>query len=154
MKLSLEVEIAAPAAALMPLLLDHARLPLWMSGLVESEQTSPGEPGVGTTFRQVFALGPLRVPLEGALLTFDPPRAFAFEATLQPVLPLSPPMVIRGTWTLTERDGHTTVHYAEESTVDHAAFAFFGPLLAPRVRARHAQAFATLKRLVETGSSL
>lgn len=154
MKNVLEVHIRAPAADLMPLLLDHSRLPLWMEGLVESEQTSPGAPGPGTTFRQVFRAGPLRIVLTGRLTTFAPPNSFAFEADIAPLLPMAPGGRVLGVWRLDEVDGETTVHYSEETVVNHPVFAVLAPLMAGSVRARHQAAFATLKRLVETGSSL
>jgi Polyketide cyclase / dehydrase and lipid transport len=154
MKNALDVHIRAPAAALMPLLLDHSRLPLWMEGLIESEQTSHGAPGPGTTFRQVFRAGPIRVVLTGRLTTFEPPTSFAFEADISPLVPMGPGGRILGTWRLDEVDGETTVYYSEETQVDHPLFAALAPLMAGRVRARHAAAFATLKRMVETGTSL
>ena len=154
MKNVLEVHIKAPAADLMPLLLDHSRLPLWMGGLIESEQTSPGPPGPGTTFRQVFRAGPLRVVLTGRLTTFEPPTSFAFEVDIAPLLPMAPGGRVLGTWRLEESGGETTIHYSEDTQVSHPLFAVLAPLMAGSVRDRHAAAFATLKRLVETGSSL
>lgn len=55
-RLTETVRIDSPAADVWAMLIDFPNVPRWEDGVLEVRQTSPGEPGLGTTFvaRRVF----------------------------------------------------------------------------------------------------
>ena len=55
-KLTETVRIESPAANVWAMLIDFPNVPRWEDGVLEVRQTSPGDPGLGTTFvaRRVF----------------------------------------------------------------------------------------------------
>src|SRR5262245_29048585 len=50
---------------------DDAKLRQWVGGLQETKRTSPGEPGVGSTFHQKVQVGNRSFEMDGVLLEYE-----------------------------------------------------------------------------------
>jgi uncharacterized protein YndB with AHSA1/START domain len=137
-----KVEINRPAAAVFPYLTASEQRLRWMGKLVTSEQLTPGAPGPGTRFRDVFEDHGQRVELDAEIVDWQPDERVAIRLRSKVVHATS-------TQELRERDGGT-----ELKTTLESEYKSFAARLAAGVITRHAQAqleqdLDTLKRLVE-----
>lgn len=136
------VEIDRPATAVFPYLAASEQRLRWMEKLVTSEQLTPGEPGAGTRFRDVFEDHGQRVELDAEVVDWRPHERLVISLRSKVVDATS-------TQRLEERNGGTRVTATIES--DYKAF---GARLMAGVITKHAQAqlerdLTRLKQLVE-----
>jgi uncharacterized protein YndB with AHSA1/START domain len=136
------VEIAAPASAVFPFLLEGEKRLLWMGALKKTESLTEGSPGVGGRWRDVFEDHGQRIELEAELTEYEPNERLrvrlvgrGFEST--------------STQELEETGGRTRVSAVIETDYKSVAVR-----LVARVVTRHAQSrleadLAALKELVE-----
>src|SRR5918998_3780597 len=98
-----QVTVAAPAAAVFDFLSRIENYPRWQPGIEAAEQTSPGPPGPGATFRLAFAgPGGRRVEAHGEVVAWRPGELLAIRTT-------SGPVRLAGQYELTPVAGGTTL---------------------------------------------
>jgi uncharacterized membrane protein len=76
-----KVEIERPAAEIFPYLAAPDKRREWMEKLVESEQVTEGEPGLGTRFRDVFEDHGHRIEIDAEITEWEPAEAIAIHLT-------------------------------------------------------------------------
>ena len=134
-----DVSIARPVAEVSDFVTRIENNLRWGGAVVEAEQISEGEPGLGTAGRlKVSHLG-WRFEVEIEVTEFDPERAFAIKSTSGLV-----PFKVR--WSFAEEEGGTRFGY--EMELASGMFGIFG------MYKRQMQADAgTLKDLLENGDA-
>ncbi|HTC86375.1 MAG TPA: SRPBCC family protein [Candidatus Acidoferrum sp.] len=79
-----EIVIARPPEVVFDFVTDVANYPAWQPAIQRAEQTSPGEPGVGTQVRLVLRGPTGPIDILGEIVTFDRPTAFAMRSITGP----------------------------------------------------------------------
>jgi uncharacterized protein YndB with AHSA1/START domain len=74
MRMAITSEIACPPARLWQFLHEPAKQKLWMKGLLENEQTSPGPEAVGSTFRMKIKEGAKAADYTGEITALKEPE--------------------------------------------------------------------------------
>jgi uncharacterized membrane protein len=122
------VVINKPVEAVWAYLDDHSNETEWRRpALKKLEQLGKGPTGVGTRYKGVIALGPIKAPYENELTAYDPPRRVAWKAIS------SAGWIIgsSGSYTLEDENGRT--RFTHEITLEPNSFA--GKLVMPLVGA-------------------
>jgi uncharacterized protein YndB with AHSA1/START domain len=76
-----KVEIERSAAEIFPYLAAPDKRREWMEKLVESEQVTEGEPGLGARFRDVFEDHGHRIEIDAEITEWEPAEAIAIHLT-------------------------------------------------------------------------
>jgi carbon monoxide dehydrogenase subunit G len=137
----LEFHVRRPPADVFAVLADLGRATEWVPDLVSIEQTTPGEVGVGTRYREVVRLGGKTSEAELEVTEYDPPRVFAHDGR-------GGPSTFSATFTLeADGDGTRVTHaYAIELS---GPMRIMGPMIKGWVRKNAETAHANLVRLLE-----
>ncbi len=137
------VEIARPASDVFPWLVDADKRVRWVDGLEASEQLDPGEPGVGTRFRETMAVPGYRLTVEVTIERLEPAREVAIHTTGRG-------FEARAVNRTEERDGGTRLTATLETDVKGLAGRVVGGIVGRQAQRSLEQSLATLKRLLET----
>jgi hypothetical protein len=137
------VRIDRPAAEAWAMLIDFPNVPAWEDGVLEVRQTSPGQPGVGTTFiaRRVF----------GWRETFIDCRITAWEADRLVTMELIGGMVRRASVTYVVEpidDTACRIRYTTDGEM-RSLLAWTTPLIPTVGRRLIRSNLATLERLLK-----
>jgi hypothetical protein len=135
------VTIARPTNEVFAFLADFGNIPAWNYAIARTVQTSPGQAGVGATYRQTRTI-PRSSEESFEIIDFAPPSRLAIDGQIGPF--------------------HTTSSYLLEPTADgtrlinkvelepsSALLRPLGPLVVPAVKAAVARNLGTLKQLLE-----
>jgi len=129
------VTIARPANEVFAFLADFGNIPAWNYAIARTIQTSPGQPGVGATYRQTRTIP--RSSEEGFEVTdFAPPSRLAVKGQIGPFCATS-------SYLLEATAGGTRL------APSSALLRPLGPLAVPGVKAAVARNLGTLKQLLE-----
>ena len=96
------VEIKRPVDQVFAYVVDAKTWSLWDSSILEAEQTSPGQMGIGTTFRGAIRAMGRRMAWTANLTEYEPNKSFSMTST-------SGPIPIQGTYTFESVEGGTKV---------------------------------------------
>lgn len=136
------VAIDRPAAAVFPYLAASDQRLRWMEKLVSSEQLTPGEPGPGTRFRDVFEDRGQRVELDAEVAEWKPNERLVIRLRSKVVDATS-------TQRLEERDGATRVTTTIESEYKALAARLVAGVITKHAQQQLERDLARLKALVE-----
>ena len=92
---------------------------LWQSGVLESEQTSEGPMGVGTTFRTVGLMMGRQMEMTAEVAEYEPNRKIKYKGT-------SGPMSTESSFTLEPVEGGTRVSFVGEAETGGVFKRLFG----------------------------
>ena len=135
------VTIARPPDEVFAFLADFGNIPAWNYAIARTVQTSPGQAGVGATYRQTRTIP--RGSEEGFEVTdFAPPSRLAVEGQIGPFNASS-------SYLLEPAAGGTLLTNHVELEPSSALLRPLGPLAVPRVKAAVARNLGTLKQLLE-----
>ena len=132
------VELAAPPAAVFPLIVDPAERLRWIDGLVEAEETGPG------SFREAIEQHGIRVETRVRTIRSEPPdlvearvEGRGIEATVHNLLEPN-------------GDGGTRLTVTVDTRYRGLAARLVAPVIGRRAQASLERSLATLKQLVES----
>jgi uncharacterized protein YndB with AHSA1/START domain len=135
------VTIARPANEVFAFLADFGNIPAWNYAIARTVQTSPGQAGVGATYRQTRTLP--RSNEEGFEVTdFTPPSRLAVKGQIGPFNASS-------SYLLEPAAGGTRLTSHVELQPSPALLRPLGPLAVPGVKAAVARNLGALKQLLE-----
>jgi Polyketide cyclase / dehydrase and lipid transport len=135
------VTIARPAHEVFAFLADFGNTPAWNYAIARTVQTSPGQAGVGATYRQTRTIP--RSSEEGFEVTdFAPPSRLAVKGQIGPFNASSG-------YLLEPTSGGTRLTNYVEIEPSSALLRPLGPLAVPAVKAAVARNLGTLKLLLE-----
>jgi uncharacterized protein YndB with AHSA1/START domain len=140
MKFTNTITIERPPTTVFAYLANLENLPQWNYALAETQQLTPGPPGVGTRYRQIRTI-PVHTEESLEIVELTPNRQLTVQGTLN-----SLPAIL--TYTLDAADGTTTL----TNTVDiHPArpLGLLAPIALRRVKSAVAANLAVLKQLLE-----
>ena len=135
------VTIARPAKEVFAFLADFGNIPAWNYAIARTVQTSPGQAGVGATYRQTRTI-PRRSEEGFEVTDFAPPSRLAVKGQIGPFNASS-------SYLLEPTAGGTRLTNHVELEPSSALLRPLGPLAVPRVKAAVARNLATLKQLLE-----
>ena len=135
------VTIARPADEVFAFLADFGNIPAWNYAITRTVQTSPGQAGVGATYRQTRTV-PRRSEEGFEVTVFAPPSRLAVTGQIGPFNASS-------SYLLEPAAGGTRLTNHVELEPSSALLRPFGPLVIPRVNAAVARNLGTLKQLLE-----
>src|SRR4030095_12160235 len=87
---------------------DDVKLRQWVGGLQETKRTSPGEPGVGSTFHQKLQVGKRFFEMDGVLLEYERNRRIKVKLDADMC-------VMEVSYTFEKINGRTRLKYTLES---------------------------------------
>ena len=134
--------IDRPAADIFPWLLDVDKHLRWVEGLTSSEPLEPGEPRLGSRFREGIAQHGLSTTVETTIDELDPPRSLALQVAGRG-------FKARTTTRLEEQDGHTRVVSILETKVAGLAGRVVGGVVSRQAQGSLERSLQKLKQLVE-----
>ena len=135
------VTIARPADEVIAFLADFGNIPAWNYAIARTVQTSPGQAGVGATYRQTRTIP--RSTEEGFEVTdFAPPSRLAVKGQIGPFCATS-------SYLLEATAGGTRLTNHVELAPSSALLRPLGPLAVPGVKAAVARNLGILKKLLE-----
>lgn len=140
MKFTNTITIERPPTTVFAYLANLENLPQWNYALAETQQLTPGPPGVGTRYRQIRTI-PVHTEESLEIVELTPNRQLTVQGTLN-----SLPAIL--TYTLDAADGTTTL----TNTVDiHPSrpLSLLAPIALRRVKSAVAANLAVLKQLLE-----
>ena len=115
--------------------------PLWQSGLLESEYTSEGPVGVGTTKREVRKLRGQRFEQTSEIIEYEPNKKVTFKS-------LSGPLPSQASWTFEPAEGGT--RFSGVLEIEARGFLKLAEPIVARLTERQIEAdLANLKDLLE-----
>ena len=120
------------------------RQPDWVSPLTESQKTSSGPTGVGTTYRQVAKFLGRRMDMECEITDYQPPTVDAFRAK-------SGPLHMEMRFTLTSEGPNATRVTQVADGESGGFFKLADPILVRTMRKQFVADLETLKTLLESG---
>jgi len=133
--------IARPANEIFAFLADFGNIPAWNYAIARTVQTSPGQAGVGATYRQARTIP--RSSEEGFEVTdFAPPSRLAVKGQTGPFHATS-------SYLPEATAGGTRLTNHVELEPSSALLRPLGPLAVPGVKAAVARNLGTLKQLLE-----
>jgi hypothetical protein len=135
------VTIARPADEVFAFLADFGNIPAWNYAIARTVQTSPGQAGVGATYRQTRTI-PRRSEEDFEITDFAPPSRLAIKGQLGPFNASS-------SYLLEPMAGRTRLTNNVELELSSALLRPIGPLAIPKVKAAVARNLGTLKQLIE-----
>ncbi|WP_328998238.1 SRPBCC family protein [Kribbella sp. NBC_00709] len=140
MKFTNTITIERAPTTVFAYLANLENLPQWNYALAETQQVTPGPPGVGTRYRQIRTI-PVRTEESLEIIELTPNRKLTVQGTLN-----SLPAIL--TYTLDATDGTTTL----TNTVDLRAprpLNLLAPIALGRIKSAVAANLAVLKQLLE-----
>ncbi|TDW23878.1 SRPBCC family protein [Kribbella kalugense] len=140
MKFTNTITIERPPATVFAYLANLENLPQWNYALSETQQVTPGPPGVGTRYRQIRTI-PVHTEESLEIIELAPNRKLTVQGTLS-----SLPAIL--TYTLDATDGTTAL----TNTVDirpPRPLNLLAPIALSRVKSAVAANLAVLKQLLE-----
>jgi uncharacterized protein YndB with AHSA1/START domain len=136
--------IQRPVEDVFAFLADFENLPSWNHAIVETEKTSPGPVGVGTTYRQLRSL-PRRSEESLEVTAFEPTSRLEVDGDIGPfTATISYLLAPTG-------DGTRLVNTVDLEPAS-GGLRLLAPLAASRVKTAVAANLDTLKQLLEAGS--
>jgi len=135
------VTIARPADEVFAFLADFGNIPAWNYAIARTVQTSPGQAGVGATYRQTRTI-PRRSEEGFEVTDFAPPSRLAVKGQIGPFNASS-------SYLLEPTAGGTRLTNHVELEPSSALLRPIGPLAVPAVKAAVARNLGTLKQLLE-----
>lgn len=94
----------APLSTVFDLIADGTQATRWVVGVQKSEQETPGPIGVGTIFRWVVQVGPVREGSVQEITLFDPQREIGFRS-------VGGNVSVHGHWLFSVENARTVVIY-------------------------------------------
>jgi carbon monoxide dehydrogenase subunit G len=148
-RIQITTHVACPADVLWDYIEEPEKQKLWMKGLLANESTSPGDQGVGSTFRMKIQEGMKVAEFNGLVTAREKPNRM--EVTLDGgSFPAG--SKLRVDYRLAEAGGKTRLDYT--CVLEGGKFGFFMRLLLPLCKifaTMQAKSFMkTLKRLAES----
>lgn len=140
MKFTNTITIGRPRPAVFAYLANLENLPQWNYALADTQQLTPGPPGVGTRYRQTRTI-PVHAVESLEIIEFTPDRRLTVQGTLNGL-----PAVL--TYVLDATDGATTV----TNTVDlhpPRPLNLLAPIALSRIKSAVAANLTALKQLLE-----
>jgi len=135
------VTIARPANEVFAFLADFGNIPAWNYAIARIVPTSPGQAGVGATYRQTRAIP--RSSEEGfEVIDFAPPSRLAVKGQIGPFNASS-------SYLLEPTGGGTRLTNHVELEPSSALLRPIGPLAVPGIKTAVARNLGTLKQLLE-----
>jgi mannose-6-phosphate isomerase-like protein (cupin superfamily)/uncharacterized protein YndB with AHSA1/START domain len=129
-----EWDVDAPAEAVFDVLADAGTYPEWWKP-VYIEAEADGPPAVGVASRQYFkGRLPYRLRTVSTIVRLERPREIQADVVGD--------LAGRGTWTLSEQDGGTHVHFGWRVNADRPLLRYLTPVLKPLFRWNHNWAVA------------
>lgn len=143
-RIEVDTTIDRPAEEVFAYASDIERQPEWVAPLTESEKTSSGPTGLGTTYRQVAKFMGRRMELSCEITGYDPPTLYAFQAQ-------NGPMHMEMRFTLTA-EGPDTTRVTQVAEGESAGFfKLADPILARSMKKQFVADLETLKTILESG---
>lgn len=136
--------IERPAAEIFPWLLDVERRLRWVEGLTSSEALDPGEPRVGSRFRESVSQHGLSTTVETTIDELQPPRSLALRVQGRG-------FKARTTTRLDDQGDRTLVVSALETKVGGLAGRVVGGVVSRQAQGSLERSLQRLKELVESG---
>lgn len=140
MKFTNTITIGRPRPAVFAYLANLENLPQWNYALADTQQLTPGPPGVGTRYRQTRTI-PVHAVESLEIIEFTPDQRLTVQGTLNGL-----PAVL--TYVLDATDGATTV----TNTVDlhpPRPLNLLAPIALSRIKSAVAANLTALKQLLE-----
>lgn len=140
MKFTNTITIGRPRPTVFAYLANLENLPQWNYALADTQQLTPGPPGVGTRYRQTRTI-PVHAVESLEIIEFTPDRRLTVQGTLNGL-----PAVL--TYVLDATDGATTV----TNTVDlhpPRPLNLLAPIALSRIKSAVAANLTALKQLLE-----
>jgi len=135
------IVIKRPVEEVFEFLANAANSSQWQSGVLESEQTSEGAVGVGTTSRSVSTFLGKRLESVNEITEYEPNMKVASKST-------SGTIPIEGSYTFESVEGGTKVVLRGQGDVS-GVFKLAEPLVARAAQRQFEGNFATLKDILE-----
>jgi len=135
------VTIARSANEVFAFLADFGNIPAWNYAIARTVQISPGQPGVGATYRQARTI-PRGSEESFEVTDFAPPSRLAVKGQIGPFNASS-------SYLLEATAGGTRLTNHVELEPSSALLRPLGPLAVPGVKAAIARNLGTLKQLLE-----
>jgi len=124
---------------------DDTKLRQWVGGLQETKRTSPGEPGVGSTFHQKLQMGKRFFEMDGVVLEYERNRWIKVKLeTDDCVMELS--------YKFEDINGRTRLTYNLESTYRKFLYRLLAPLTKLMGQKKLEEDFDRLKQLLSAKS--
>ena len=143
-KVETSIVIKRPVEEVFEFLLTPGNTLQWQTGVMESEQTSEGPVGVGTTLRSVSTLLGKRLESTLEITEYEPNKKVGFK-TLSGTIP------VEGSYTFESVEGGTKLELEGEGEVS-GVFKLAEPLVARTAQRQWEGSFATLKDILEAGA--
>ena len=135
------VTIARPTNEVFAFLADFGNIPAWNYAVARTVQTSPGQAGVGATYRQTRTI-PRSSEEDFRVTDFTPPTRLAVNGQIGPFNASS-------SYVLEPTAGGTRLINHVELEPSSALLRPLAPLAVPAVKAAVARTLGTLKQLLE-----
>jgi hypothetical protein len=135
------VTIARPANEVFAFLADFGNIPAWNYAIARTVQTSPGQAGVGATYRQIRTI-PRNSDEDFEVTDFAPPSRLAIKGQIGPFNAIS-------SYLLQPAPDGTRLTNHVELEPSSVLLRPLGPLAIPGVKAAVARNLGTLKQLLE-----
>ena len=120
---------------------DDAKVKQWIGGLIETERTAPGKPGVGSKFRQKVKVGNRVMVLDGELLAYEPMRwvSVGLDSDL---------CEMKVSYAFEEVGGRTRLSYTCDSTYRGLFYRLLSPVIKYVTQQKLRKDFARLEQLL------
>jgi uncharacterized membrane protein len=136
------VVINRPVEEVFEYMLDIHKVAQWRSGLVESEKTSEGPTGVGSTWREVETFLGRKMDSTNEMTEFEANKRFSYKAT-------SGPIPLEGGFTFESVEGGTRVTASFDTELG-GFFRLAEPIVMRMARRQMEADFANLEDLLES----
>lgn len=143
-KVSATVIIDRPVEEVFDFIKDMDNHAAWQTGVLESRITSPGEVGVGSTYKYVTQMMGRQISTTGEIITCDPNERFMYRST-------SGPFQIVGGYTFEPVESGTQVTQRIVADIE-GFFRLAEPIVVRSVQRNIHNNLATLKETLEAGA--
>ena len=140
-KIENTITIHCPIEQVFAFVADYRNNVKWQTGVIVAEFTSPGQVGVGTTFKYDAEFMGRKMETTGELAAYDPPKRIAWKST-------SGPFPMSGDTSFESVEGGTLV----KDTIEAEPGGFFKlaePLLMKQIQGQTEKDMKKLKELLE-----
>lgn len=134
-------EFDSPVEEVFSFVDDDAKVKQWIAGLIETERTTPGKPGVGSKFRQKVKVGKRVMELGGELLAYEPNRRVVVGLD-------SDVCEMKVSYDFEEVGGRTRLRYICDSSYRGLFYRLLSPLIKYVTQQKLRKDFARLEQLL------
>jgi uncharacterized protein YndB with AHSA1/START domain len=136
-------EFDSPVEEVFAFVDDDAKVKQWIGGLIETERTTQGKPGVGSRFRQKVKVGNRVMELDGELLAYEPMRRVSVSLD-------SDLCEMKVSYGFEEVGGRTRLSYTCDSSYHGFFYRLLSPLIKYVTQQKLRKDFARLEQLLES----